>query len=223
MKLGYKILNLVVATLLLYSCSTDEIKPYQGVEYVYFGNQLVNYSFAYNPGYESIDIGYPVKLIGDSADYDRVVKFEIETRSDNLDNSDFELLPGIFRKGRFEDTIYVRCFNSEKLLTEEVSLTIRIASSEDFQPGPTEQITADLNFSNKLIQPEWWDNAVTRDYLGDYSDKKYRTLILATEVGDWTGLGASEKRSYAIMLANYIRENDVKEDDGTPMTVTVKY
>ncbi len=223
MKLGYQIINLIVAALLLASCSVDEIDTYDGVEYVYFGNQIVNYSFAYNPGEESMDIGFPVKLIGNSVDYDRKVNFFVEAGTENLEIADFELVPGVFRKGMFEDTIYVRLHNSEKLLTEEVSMLIRLSASEDFEPGPTYVVQALLNFSNKLIQPEWWNTAVTRDYLGDYSDKKYRTLIVATEVGDWTGLGASEKRSYAIMLANYIRENAVTEEDGTPMKVNVKY
>lgn len=223
MKVLNKILYTIIAVALLSSCAKDDINVFDGDEYVYFNNQLVNYSFAYDPGNETTDIGFPLKLIGNSADYDRLVNFEVADRSENLEDSDFELLDGVFRKDLFEDTIYVRCYNSEKLLSEEVSLTIRIISGEDFQPGPTDLITAELNFSNKLIQPEWWNDAVTKDYLGTYSEKKFRTLIVATGTSDWTGLGESEKRSYAIMLANYIRENNVTEENGSAMVVTVKY
>lgn len=223
MKLQCKLLSLLMMICLLYSCTKDEIDTFQGSECVYFENQWVNYSFAYTPGYDTMDIGFPVKLIGNRVDYDRKVNFEMDTCSGNLEDSDYELLPGVFGRGKFKDTIYVRCYNSPKLLTEEVSITIRIALSEDFLPGPPEMITAELNFSNKVIQPAWWDRGVEKDYLGNYSDKKFRTLISTTGVGDWTGLGASEKRSYAIMLANYIRENNVREADGSPMLVTVKY
>lgn len=102
-------------------------------------------------------------------------------------------------------------------------MSIRLTASDDFLPGPTDVISAQLNFSNKLIQPVWWNTAVINDYLGAYSDKKYRTLIIATGIGDWTGMSASEKRSYAIMLANYIRANSVTEETGLPMVVTVKF
>lgn len=96
MKLQYKLLSVLLGISLLYSCSTDEIDPYMGTEYVYFSNQLVNYTFAYNPGSETIDIGFSLKLIGNSTAYDRVVNFEVEDRSANLSDSDFELVPGVF-------------------------------------------------------------------------------------------------------------------------------
>ncbi len=223
MKAIYYVLNFFSFTFLFLSCSEERIERFAGNNYLYFENQIVNYSFVYNPQLVSLEIPFPVKLIGNSAKYDRKMNVVLDTASENLSGTDYEILSPVFRKGMLKDTIYVRIHKSEKLKYEELSLIIRIEESEDFLPGPPEAIRALLNFSDQSIRPEWWDSGIEEDYLGVYSEKKLRLLITITGISDWSELGISEKRSYAIMMANYIRENYVTEDDGSPMIVTVKY
>lgn len=206
----------------LFACSEDEVDTYGGVEYVYFNETEKNYSFAFDPTLSEKDIAVEIKLIGNATDFDRGVSLVVDSMGANVTDEDFEVLDAKLRAGNFRDTLYVRVRKSEKFLSEIGFVRFRIERNEYFTPGPTETKYFSLSFSDILLQPEWWDNAITRDYLGNYSEKKYRYFIIATGVSDMSEMDSSEKRAYTLLFKKYIEEHNLTEDDGSPMTVTIK-
>ena len=187
------------------ACSEDQVYTYGRTEYIYFNDLVLNYSFALSPGVSTVDIPLEVKLIGNSVAYDREIVLEIDSMGTNVDNTDFELLPARLGAGRYSDTIYVRLYKSEKFKENVGFVRLAIQGNEYFMPGPTGSVQFSLTFSDILLQPAWWDKAIEKDYLGVYSEKKYRYFIIANNgVSDLSTLGSSEKRAYTLIFLSLI-------------------
>lgn len=203
------------------SCSEDSIDTYGVKEYVYFPDTIMNYSFAFDPDLNAKEILVELKLIGNQKEYDRELSIAIDSMSSNLLEDDYEILSSMFRANMFQDTIRIRV---NKLSGKDKVGFIRFVIKENqyFKPGPTKNMRFSLTFSDELLFPDWWDTNIERNYLGTYSEKKYREFIKATGIHDMSGLGSSERRAYTLVFKKYIKDNDIREADGSPMTVTIK-
>lgn len=218
----------VVVVSLLHSCKIDEIDTYSGQDYIYFahdGQEILEYSFSFNPGKEVDTIPLVVKLVGTIATQDREIGIYVDTDSTNAVQSDF-LLPSNFvlRAGQHTDTINLVIYKSEKLLEQKYNINLKIADSPDLLCGPQTNIFLNVLFSDMLSRPGWWDTGVVNNFLGEYSDAKYRLFIEATGVADLTGMSESEKRAYALIFRDFLRRGrdlgkEFVDEDGNPITV----
>ena len=81
-----------------------------------------------------------------------------------------------------------------------------------------------LLFSDMIARPSWWNSIVETNFLGQYSDTKYRLFIEATGIADMTGLSESEQRAYSIIFRDFLargRENgEVYEDENGMINVS---
>ena len=73
-------------------------------------------------------------------------------------------------------------------------------------------------------KPQWWNSNVTRYFLGDYSDKKYRLFIAVTGKTEIDVANEEELRYYTLLLKYHLLAEKeagrtVYEDDGKEMTV----
>ncbi len=80
--------------------------------------------------------------------------------------------------------------------------------------------------SNKVAKPAWWIGNVETLYLGKYTEKKFRTFMAVTGVGDITPYTDFEKRDLYLQFKHYLiamkdAGTPVLEDDGTDMLSTV--
>lgn len=217
----YFISSIIALSLFFASCSEDSVKTYEVVEYVYFSDTTMNYSFAFDPDVTTKEIPVVIKLIGNQAEYERELTIVIDSTSSNVTAADYEIVSPKLRANMFSDTVHIR-INKPQNPDEIGFIRFVIKGSQHFQPGPTINTRFSLTFSDILLQPDWWDTAMKKDYLGEYSEKKYRYFIIATGISDMTDMGSSEKRAYTLVFKKYISDHKLTEEDGSPMLLTIK-
>lgn len=217
----------------LMSCSKDVVDEYGEISYVYLASDSastievppIEYSFAFHPGAERDTVAVLVKLIGKLSDQDRSVTLKADPSQTTALTSDYQLPASmVLRAGRAVDTIALVLHNSDRLKTEKLKIRLMLHSNEHFRLGPTTNRYIDITFSDMIARPGWWDNVVETNFLGRYSDAKYRLFIEATGIADMTGLPETEQRAYAIIFRDFLargRENgEVYEDENGMINVS---
>lgn len=213
---------------ILHSCKIDEIETYSGDNYIFFehaGEEVLEYSFSFHPGKEKDTIPVILRLVGGVATYDRRVNLYVDNDSTTATQSDYKLPSDIIlRAGHYADTIDLVLYKSDKLLEEKFNINLRIDDSEDLLSGPQTNVYLNVLFSDMLSRPGWWDAGIVNNFLGEYSDAKYRFFIEATGVVDLTDMTESEKRAYALIFRDFLRKGrdegrEFVDGDGNPITV----
>jgi len=135
-------------------------------------------------------------------------------------------LPASFtlKAGHLTDTAWITVKKTPDLAVKPVRLVLKITASDDLKVGQSDYALSILYISNIIAKPDWWDQNMTDNFLGDYSDKKYKLFIQVTGVSDLDPNDDSQERYYTILFKDYLlREKDagrtVYEDNGTEMTV----
>lgn len=221
----------LIGTLLLTACSKDKIDTFDSTqEYLHFQNSYMDslsYSFFYYPDSTSLIIPLEVRLIGNKTDFDREFSLDIFQEESTVSPEHYDF-PGtfIFHANHVLDTIYIQINNRADLKDKEVKLSIQIKPSANFLPGQREYTYNIIRFSDIITQPSWWNEKITDNYLGKYSEKKFREFIKVTGTGDLTDLQPDEiwylARTFKYYLASQEKAGTpVIDEDGNNMTVTV--
>jgi hypothetical protein len=224
---------IIILCCLLWSCSKDAVDEFADASFILLANsgtdtsgiKPVEYSFAFHPGVDKDTVPVLVKLIGRLSDQDREVAVTVDEAATTALPTDFELpSPVLLRAGRHVDTIALVLYKSDRLLTEKFKIRLVINANEHFQPGPVGNRQIDITFSDMLAKPAWWNSVVETNFLGPYSDTKYRLFIEATGIADMTDLSETEQRAYAIIFRDFLargRENGkVYEDENGQINVS---
>ncbi|WP_343303919.1 DUF4843 domain-containing protein [Chitinophaga niabensis] len=217
----------------LMSCSKDAVDEYGEMSYVYLANDSasinevhpIEYSFAFHPGVDKDTVAVLVKLIGKLSDQDRPVTLTIDATQTTALTSDYQLpAPMILRAGRALDTIALVLHKSDRLKAEKFKIRLMLHSNEHFRLGPPANRYIDITFSDMIARPGWWNNVIETNFLGRYSNAKYRLFIEATGIADMTGLSETEQRAYAIIFRDFLargRENgEIYEDENGMINVS---
>lgn len=218
----------------LMSCSKDAVDEYGEVNYVYLANDStstlevapIEYSFAFHPGADKDTVPVLIKLIGKLSDQDRLITLTVDASQTTALTSDYQLpVQMVLRAGRAWDTIALVLNNSDRLKAEKFKIRLMLNENEYFRLGPPANRYIDITFSDMIARPGWWDSdVVERNFLGPYSDAKYRLFIEATGIADMTGLSETEQRAYAIIFRDFLargRENgEVYEDENGMINVS---
>lgn len=208
---------------LLAGCEKDRIAHYGETEYIYFANassNVVEYSFAFNPTATQDTVPLVIRLIGKPVDQDRTVTLVVDPDHTTARPEDYTLPSSMrLRAGRVIDTIPLVLHHSDRLALEKYTLRLNILENEHFELGPVTNTYIDILFSDIIARPAWWTTTVTNNFLGVYSDAKYRYFIEATGVADLTEASEGELRAYAIIFREFLaREREqgrVFEDEET--------
>ncbi len=213
----------------LAGCSKDAVDQFGEISYLYLANDSANidkvnpieYSFAFHPGAEKDTVPVLIKLVGKLSDQDRTVNLTVDESNTTAITSDYEL-PGslLLRAGRAVDTIALVLHKSDRLKTQKFKIRLMLNENENFKPGPPGNQHIDITFSDMIARPSWWNSIVETNFLGQYSDTKYRLFIEATGIADMTGLSESEQRAYAIIFRDFLargRENGAVYEDENGM------
>lgn len=238
-----KYILFALISLCLWSCSEDEIKSYQGDQYLYF-SQLMNttndndkkngymeVSFNNYPTSEEVTLRIGMSLIGkpfnEDAPYSVVAVEEIDKDdpTPNAASKNFRLpeYPK-FGAGLTSDTLEVTLVKTDDL-KENVKLCLKLVPNEYFQGTLQEYEQIKIVFNNIISIPVWWTIQVTRVYLGTYSRRKYEEFVKCTGVSNFGALSTAEKRGHALTFKRYIALNNVMDVDADgnefPMTVPI--
>lgn len=238
-----KYILFTLVSLCFCACSEDEIKPYQGDQFLYF-SQLMNtereddkengymlVSFNNYPTSEEITVKVGLSLVGkplkEDAPYSVVIVAE-EDKEDPMPyaSSKNYRLPDrpTFRAGLANDTLEVTLVKTDDL-KENVKLCLKLVPNDHFQGTMQQYERIKIVFNNVVSKPLWWTADVTKVYLGTYSRKKYEEFVKCTNVADFGALSTAAKRAYSLTFKHYIAEHNVMDIDAEgnefPMVVPI--
>ncbi|WP_257667320.1 DUF4843 domain-containing protein [Parapedobacter tibetensis] len=221
------VFTLGLALLCLARCTKDEIDLYGNTDYLCFADStpdvigstdIIEYSFAFNPGAVHDTIPVFVKLVGNQSPVNRPIALTVDAENTTALEGDFELPhPLVFRAGLAVDTLALVLHHSEGLQQEKRTLRLTIHENEHFKLGPLTNRYIDIHFSDMIARPAWWNNTVTTNFLGAYSDTKYRLFIEATGIADMGDLSENEQRAYAVIFRDFLargrEQGEIYEDE----------
>lgn len=221
-RISYLVLAIIVSTLGLSSCSTDNIAPWDtSNNYVWFTNTIQEFTFMATgtPVGDSWLVPIQFQVAGVVADHDRQISVEIA--EDPRDSrTEFEIQqPVLFRANHIVDTMYVKVVNGAHLSHMHDTISFRLKSNNDFQVGRHGNLVTALSVFDGLPRPEWWDE-LCEYYLGYFTQQKMQVYITVTG-GDGKPY---DEDSYAgnmfqfikYELNDYVQKNNVCYPDDDP-------
>lgn len=238
----FRIIYLQIFALLAFcSCQKEDVTNFdQSTHYLYIPTEdevnLATFSFQHHLGIEEYEIQFPVKLAGQKLAVDKTFLVEVvnDEKSTTALPTDYTLPhEQVFHAGVYEDVIKFVIHKTENLQGgNEVKLTIRLVPNENFgiaeYMGNTDytwaaqSVTATITFNDKISKPEWWDDRITKHFLGEYSDAKYSYFIMSTGVSDLSNSDFTEIRKLALKFKDeLLLHPEWTEANGDPIIIVV--
>ena len=160
-------------TLVMASCSTDEIDTYNpGDSGLYFTNELDDYSFYYMPDQPSMEVSLPVTMIGPAVSYDRTFGATIEKDTTTAPSNLYEILGGTVKANELTGTLKLKLYNADDLADTTYVVGLRIAPGNEFTEGFPTKMTTIVRWNSTLPRPVWFYN---------YSYGRYLTYTIDSE------------------------------------------
>lgn len=231
-----KIYRLIIGIILLVSWGCDKIDD---ADYMFTQERFIKYKYA--KGSEDYNL-YTYSFVYEEVDLmEKTLSFPIEFRGRNLTKNlyysvdidkEYSLLPSncyrldarqVFRAGVGSvDTLHITMLRNDVLLDTSFVVRLKLVQDANFKILNADSAYMDIIVGNKMVQPEWWNEDVSKAYLGVYSKKKYIEFHKETGIWDFGNLDPSFKRHYALVFKRALeREPRYEIDDKTLMTVTI--
>lgn len=220
-----KYIGIVLLFFVLNACNKHDIETYDvDSRFLYIPNEegidTLFVSFAHHLGTDEYAVPFEVWMIGERCDRDLIYKVGVVDSLTTALPEDYALPERMFMPaGQLIDTLWVTLKKSEKLKTQTLKLMLKIEDNENFKVGYANALTAKITYNDQMSKPLWWDDDMTNNFLGTYSDKKYTEFFKCTGVSDLTEMPAWEKRKLVLEFREYIEKNNITEENGDPMTV----
>ena len=178
----------------LCACQQNEMMDYNISDRIYFNETTSNgairvkvyeknYSFALQHSALMEDtIKLKTKLMGYLSDRDRVFRAEVLSEGTTaVEGVHYTLLDGVLEAGQYESYLPVLLYRTADTKEAPVSLSLRLISTDDLDPGHPDDISFSLSWGDILMKPEHWPEY----FFGAYSVNKYRFAIDVTGHTDW--------------------------------------
>lgn len=176
---------LVIATLMVTTgCrSNNDLLMYSNDPGVYFyagtnttSGDTLGYNFILKPDSVKRDTIYlPLRIMGDTANRDRVVEIAVADSSTAKEGIDFEFGSKIVRAGRYSDSIALYVLRNEDLKTMIKKLYLRIVPSKDFKPGYYAFQDFRVSVTDQVVPPNWTSTYIR--LFGAFSMVKFRFMV----------------------------------------------
>ena len=232
MKTMKNFIYILLAGIAFYSCSEDQIELYQDGRYIQFEDHFEDTtasSFFFYPNATTFDLPMVLDLVGDTLETDMQYSIKVNTEFTDAPEGSFELesMP-MFEKGFITDTTYITFKKVPEFDTREYMIVLDIVDTEgQLKVGEIIHSRKTFKISSMIAQPEWWNEAITRYYLGVFSGKKYEEFIRITGETDLTGweggplIEVCREFKYELIRLKEAG-TPVLMEDGTDMLSTVK-
>jgi len=182
-------------TLLLMSCTTDEIEFFDSNNYVYFNvikettdkYPVLSYTFTFqNASVKDTIYEIPVKFLGRYLDNDAQFEWKVvdslTTAKLNIDyrilDADKQFIPA----KKSEGFAKIQLLRTEDMKTKSYDLVLQLVDNKNFKVGPSDLIK--INISDHIVKPTWWVYAPYVRFLGEYSSTKLLLWFEFTGVKD---------------------------------------
>ena len=117
----------------------------------------------------------PVKISGQSRDYDRNFEYKVIDTLTNLDARYYKVIRHTIQKNKFIDTLEVEVSKYIDLQTATKNLVVELRPNENFEIGYFNNQKIKIKVSNMLTRPNWWNT--WQGVFGTYSQEKYQMWI----------------------------------------------
>jgi hypothetical protein len=213
------------AAIIFSGCTKVDPTSYRASAAVNFTGQSLEYSFITNPEDEYVQ-GVPVRIIGDTASYDRYFKVVVvKDTSTTAVEGQYQVLGGVVKKGQFTGTLSVKLYNNPLLVNSRIGLKLKLADTTDFKAGNTESSQFVIRWTDKIVIPTWtYYRAV---FSTASSTAVYRLIVQTTGLTTFTAtqysaMGAAGAQAAGTVFGDYVKQwnkdhpsNHLKHDDGT--------
>lgn len=220
-----KYIVLICFCLALASCDKEGTGMYDAAQrFIYIpdsaGMDTAFVSFKHHPGVDTYRVPFEIRLIGEKAGQDLSYGLMVVDSLTTAAAAEYKLPEHpLFGSGKYRDTLWIELLKTERLQTQEVRLVVMLVPNENFEAGYSDRLTASVTFNDMMSQPLWWDDYITINFLGEYSEKKYMEFFTCTGVSDLTDMPAWKIRQLILEFREYIEKNKITEANGEPMVV----
>ena len=178
-------------------------------------------SFASYAGASEMEVSFKVNLIGHVTGYDRPFEVAVVEEETTAEENEYEIEAPVLKAGEISTDLKIKLFKTPRMDEEKVTLTILLLAGKHFNLGYEDQLTAQVIYDNTPLKPEWWTEFIALCYLGEYTPAKYNAFYNYCGLTDISDLELSELRELVLGFKEYIEENGITEEDGSPMELPI--
>lgn len=178
-------------------------------------------SFASYAGASEMEVSFKVNLIGHVTGYDRPFEVAVVEEETTAEENEYEIETPVLKAGEITTDLKIKLFKTPRMDEEKVTLTILLLAGKHFNLGYEDQLTAQVIYDNTPLKPEWWTEFIALCYLGEYTPAKYNAFYNYCGLTDISDLEPSELRELVLGFKDYIEENGITEEDGSPMELPI--
>ena len=178
-------------------------------------------SFASYAGASEMEVSFKVNLIGHVTGYDRPFEVAVVEEETTAEENEYEIETPVLKAGEITTDLKIKLFKTPRMDKEKVTLTILLLAGKHFNLGYEDQLTAQVIYDNTPLKPEWWTEFIALCYLGEYTPAKYNAFYNYCGLTDISDLEPSELRELVLGFKEYIEENGITEEDGSPMELPI--
>lgn len=178
-------------------------------------------SFASYAGASVMEVSFKVNLIGHVTDYDRPFEVAVVEEETTAEENEYEIETPVLKAGEITTDLKIKLFKTPRMDEEKVTLTILLLAGKHFNLGYEDQLTAQVIYDNTPLKPEWWTEFIALCYLGEYTPAKYNAFYNYCGLTDISDLEPSELRELVLGFKEYIEDNGITEEDGSPMELPI--
>ena len=178
-------------------------------------------SFASYAGASEMEVSFKVNLIGHVTGYDRPFEVAVVEEETTAEENEYEIETPVLKAGEITTDLKIRLFKTPRMDEEKVTLTILLLAGKHFNLGYEDQLTAQVTYDNTPLKPDWWTEFIALCYLGEYTPAKYNAFYNYCGLTDISDLEPSELRELVLGFKEYIQENGITEEDGSPMELPI--
>lgn len=178
-------------------------------------------SFASYAGASEMEVSFKVNLIGHVTGYDRPFEVAVVEEETTAEENEYEIEAPVLKAGEISTDLKIKLFKTPRMDEEKVTLTILLLAGKHFNLGYEDQLTAQVIYDNTPLKPEWWTEFIALCYLGEYTPAKYNAFYNYCGLTDISDLEPSELRELVLGFKEYIEENGITEEDGSPMELPI--
>ena len=178
-------------------------------------------SFASYAGASEMEVSFKVNLIGHVTGYDRPFEVAVVEEETTAEENEYEIETPVLKAGEITTDLKIKLFKTPRMDEEKVTLTILLLAGKHFNLGYEDHLTAQVFYDNTPLKPEWWTEFIALCYLGEYTPAKYNAFYNYCGLTDISDLEPSELRELVLGFKEYIEENGITEEDGSPMELPI--
>lgn len=237
---NYKICLLFASVVMLSAqmvgCKKQEVFTYNTKNALWFESRIydkqadewlrldtVMISATYFPGMVDYTHKFKINLIGTPLTQAKEYNLALVDSLSQNDALQYISVPteAIFSANTVVDTLRVVIYINKIPQGYKGYVTYRLVPNESFMEGYAQNNFIKVWVNNVPTKPLWWTLTIEQSYLGKYSKKKFEEFIKFSGRLTLEGIDPFIQREICRGFKQYIADNNITEEDGSPMIIPI--